>query len=119
MSKDGHPFTSPGLHTKNSTEHFHLPWLPLYSLAPPLRGTEEQPCPELLALTTPSALLFASILPYSPAFEMLSASQTAELPVDHDGQARAERFALLHAVGDSVSAAGPSLPARGPRSVPP
>jgi hypothetical protein len=66
--------------------------------------------PYLLALTTPTALFSSrqSILPCSPAFEMLRASQTAEPPVHHDGQARAERFALLHAVGESVSTAGPA-----------
>lgn len=71
--------------------------------------------PYLLALTTPTGLFSSrqSILPFSPAFEMLRASQTAEPPVHHDGQARAERFALLHAVGDSVSTAGPSLACSG------
>lgn len=58
------------------------------------------------------------ITPCSPAFEVLSASQTSEPAVHHDGQACAERFTLFHAVGDSVSTAGPSLPAQGPGSVP-
>lgn len=55
----------------------------------------------------------ALLVPPSPALEVLRAAQTAEPPAHHDGQARAESLALLHAVGSPAPSA-PALPGRGP-----
>lgn len=88
----------------------------LISLTPPTHRVHQS---DPVSLQSPPPRPRPVLAPRSPAFEMLSASQTAEPPVHHDGQARAERFALLHAAGDRVRAAGCSRPAQGLCSVPP
>lgn len=128
-SKRPRPLKGSGTPVPKDRDNPHLLWTPSKKLLRTLPSSQgflkqsgsapKRSCPQLLALTTPTALLCGSYLPCSPAFEMLSASQTAEPPVHHDGQARAERFALLHAASDSVNVAAPSLPDREPSSVSP
>lgn len=50
--------------------------------------------------------------PHSPALEVLRADQAAEPPVHHDGQVRAERLTLLHAVGARSRELWPGLDGR-------